>query len=495
MKLKELQEKRKKLGQQIRQMGEKFNANGKKWSDASEAENWRKLNADYDATMQEFRTEQATVEVDQRMSRLTEDDEGSTERGRKPGMDDTDPDERSGGSGEREERGSRAERRERRRQSNRLPSEETRTQAMNAWARSSVSGSQREDREAMRACGFSESRRGFEVYQPDSAWVRKLQRTFRAGNHQQARERCENSEELRTSLDSWYEKRAMSSNTAATGGLLVPASFIRQCEINMLAFGGMFQVATIQRTATGELMTMPTADDTSNTGAMIGENTSVGSSVEPSFGGVQWTAYKFHSKPVLVPHELLEDATVDVSSLLAEMLPERIARKQNTMFTTGSGGNQPKGIVTCAAAGRTATNATSITYDDIIYLEHSIDASYRTDCEFMCHDNIVLAIRLLKDSNGRYLWTYGVDAGQPDTLDGKRLTVNQDMASAMASGAKTLLYGQLKKYIIRQAGLARFYRLTERYRDTDQDGFMMFQRADGNLLHSGTVPVKYMVHP
>ena len=30
----ELQEKRKKLGQQIRQMGEKFNANGKKWSDA-----------------------------------------------------------------------------------------------------------------------------------------------------------------------------------------------------------------------------------------------------------------------------------------------------------------------------------------------------------------------------------------------------------------------------------------------------------------------------
>ena len=82
----------------------------------------------------------------------------------------------------------------------------------------------------------------------------------------------------------------MSSITAATGGLLVPASFIRQCEINMLAFGGMLQVATIQRTATGELMTMPTADDTSNTGAMIGENTSVGSSVEPSFGGVQWTA-------------------------------------------------------------------------------------------------------------------------------------------------------------------------------------------------------------
>ena len=103
-----------------------------------EAENWRKLNADYDATMQEFRTEQATVEVDQRMSRLTEDDEGSTERGRKPGMDDTDPDgcragRASEGTGQSGRTGTAS--------AVEPPSEETRTQAMNARARSSVSSS------------------------------------------------------------------------------------------------------------------------------------------------------------------------------------------------------------------------------------------------------------------------------------------------------------------------------------------------------------------
>lgn len=498
MTLKEMQDKRAALGKQIRDKRDAFHANGKKWKDAGEEENWRKLNSDYDAVMADIRLKQAEADVDARASRTTEDDERSTNPGRKPGMDDTDPDERFEGRRDREERGSRGERRERRQerrtQPGRMPTEEVRAAAFGGWTRSAMVGANDTERRAMRDCRISTSQRGFEIYQPDTQWVRSLQRTYRAGNHMDARERCENSAELRQSLDSWYERRALSAITAATGGALVPASFIRQCEINMLAFGGMLQACTIQRTASGELMTIPTADDTSNTGAMIGENTSVGATADPSFGGVQWTAYKFHSKSVLVPHELLEDAAFDVAGFLAEALPERIARKQNTMFTVGTGANQPKGAVTCAGSGRTATSATAISYDDVIYLEHSIDPAYRPGCEFMAHDNIVLALRLLKDANNRYLWTYGVDAGQPDKLDGKRLTINQDMDSTMASGKKTLLYGRFDKYIVRQAGLARFYRLTERYRDTDQDGFMMFQRADGNLLQAGTGVLKYLVH-
>jgi hypothetical protein len=40
----------------------------------------------------------------------------------------------------------------------------------------------------------------------------------------------------------------------------------------------------------------------------------------------------------------------------------------------------------------------------------------------------------------------------------------------------------------------RMYRLEERYRDTDQDGFVAFIREDGNLLTAGTAPVKYLSH-
>lgn len=495
MTLQEMQEKRTKLGKQIRDMRDKYHANGKKWADASEEENWRKVNKDYDANQSDMKLIKATEEVDARARLTEEDDERSTERGRKPGMDDTDPEDRFEGRHDRERRGSRGERREQRRESRADPlREETRNLAFRAWSRSGSADLSREEREAMRACRMSPGRRSFEMAVPDSQWMEELQEEFRSVNPINARRHCLRSKTLRASLDDWYERRNLSAITANAGGILVPASFIRQVEINKLAFGGMLQVATIQRTASGELMTMPTADDTTNTGARIGENTDVGSSVDPAFGGVQWTAYKYHSKPVKVPHELLEDAQYDLPGFLGKALPMRIARKQNTDFTVGTGGNGPKGIIPCATSGRTATSATAISYDDIIYLEHSIDPAYRDNTEFMCHDNVVLAVRLLKDGNNRPIWTYGIDTNTQDSLDGKRLTVNQDMDSTIASGKKSLLYGQLSKYIIRQAGQARFYRLVERYRELDEDGFMMFERADGNLLHAGTVPVKYITH-
>lgn len=480
--LQELQEKRKKLGGQLRTMRDAYHANGKKWKDTTEETNWRSLNTDYDQVKSEMAVEQATEEVDSRMKLLDDDDTQSTQRSHKPGMDDTNRDVRQN------------RRRQNREGGPSVIDEHTRVRAFNGWARSGLTDLHREEVEAMRACRMSSRRGGFEIAVPDSEWMQRLQETYRSGPPNTAKQRCLASKDLRDGLDNWYERRNLSAITANAGGILVPASFIRQMEINKLAFGGMLQVATIQRTTSGELMTMPTADDTSNTGARIGENTSVGSSVDPSFGGVQWTAYKYHSKPVKVPHELLEDAQYDLPGFLSQALPMRIARKQNTDFTVGSGANCPKGIVTCASSGRTATSATAISFDDVIYLEHSIDPAYRDGTGYMCHDNIVLALRLLKDLEGRYLWSYGVTSNSMDTLNGKPLTVNQDMDSTMASTKKTLLYGQLGKYIIRQAGQSRFYRLTERFRDDDQDGFMMFERADGNLLHAGTVPVKYLVH-
>jgi hypothetical protein len=50
----------------------------------------------------------------------------------------------------------------------------------------------------------------------------------------------------------------------------------------------------------------------------------------------------------------------------------------------------------------------------------------------------------------------------------------------------------LSKYYIRRVNEVRIYRLEERYRDNDQDGFVAFVREDGNLMDAGTAPVKYL---
>ncbi|NJM54603.1 MAG: phage major capsid protein [Verrucomicrobiae bacterium] len=288
------------------------------------------------------------------------------------------------------------------------------------------------------------------------------------------------------------ESRAMTTFAVANGGALVPETFVRSLELNMLAFGGVRQVAETMFTSTGERIAWPTADDTSNQGVLLGESQPIGASTEPSFGMIYWDAYKFSSKPVLVPYELLQDSFIDLPGLLGQMLGERIGRVTATYHTTGDGANKPKGIITNAVVGVTAGSATTITYDEVIQLEHSVDPAYRNGAEYMFHDNLCLHFRLLKDGNGQYLWQNGANAMAPDRINGRPYTISMEMASAMAASAKTVLFGQLSRHKIRRVGEARLYRLEERYRDNDQDGFVLLLREDSNTLKTGTEPIKYL---
>lgn len=287
----------------------------------------------------------------------------------------------------------------------------------------------------------------------------------------------------------------LAKGTPQKGGYTFGETFITNLELAMLAFGGMFQTSEVIRTSTGEPMRWPTANDTANTGVQLGENTSIGSSVDPTFAQVIWNAYKFSSQAILVPFELLRDNAVNLAAVIPQMLGERLGRIQNTKYTTGSGASTAKGIVTCAAAGVTAASQTAIAFDEIIDLEHSLDPSRRNmpGVGYMFHDNVLKALRKLKDGMGQYLWQSGANSGAPDTLNRYPYQINQDMASSIATTATTMLFGQLSAYKIRQVASIRLYRLEERYRDTDQDGFIAFIEGDGNLLDAGDNPVKKLV--
>lgn len=287
------------------------------------------------------------------------------------------------------------------------------------------------------------------------------------------------------------EERALSSLSIAAGGATIPPGALQQLEINMLAYGGVLQAAETIRTESGEPFPWPTANDTGNTGRQIGENLATTSTAEPSFAQQIWSAYQFTSDEVLVPYMLMEDSAFDLASIIFGMLGERIGRILNTKFTTGSGAGTPKGIVTAAAAGITAASQTAIAWDEITSLIHSIDPAYRqTGCGFMFHDNTMLKLRQLKDGMGRPLWQDGPNGTPPPTLQGFPYFINQDMASSIATTAVTMLFGQLSKYKVRQVREIRMYRLVERHRENDQDAFLAFIRADGNLLNAGTAPVK-----
>lgn len=451
----ELREQRARAAGEIRQLSDRLHAERRDFR-SDERGQWERVNADYDRLTGEIQREERLAEVERERERRVGDD--------RVGRDDHNV----GG-----------------RRANVQHTEEQRDLTFRAWCRWQMGlGLTRDQEEACRDMGVNPAARQVRI----PLWGDQ--------RHAQVRERLSRAHpDLRGDLARRETRANMSGQIPSSGGYLVPpGSLSSSLEVNLLAFGGVRQYADQITTTSGEPFLWPTADDTSNTGEQLGENTSFGSGVNPSFGLKRWDAYKFSSKPILVPTEFLEDAAFNLPAYIGEMLGVRLGRITASKFATGSGASTPEGIVTGATLGVTAASATAIKADEIFDLIHSVDPAYRSQpgVGFLMHDSIILYLRKLKDGEGRYLWQPGLQDAVPDRLAGYPVGICQEMASSVATTNKTVLFGCLPKYKIRRVNDVRMYRLEERYRDLDQDGFVAFLREDGKLLDAGTAPVKYL---
>lgn len=292
----------------------------------------------------------------------------------------------------------------------------------------------------------------------------------------------------------------MSTTTGSEGGYAVRSDVAKDFIDKLKDYSGMRKVATIIRTAQGNALSYPTTDGTSETGELIAENTTA-TDADIDFGTVPLTAYKFSSKIVTVPIELLQDSEIDIEALVRARFAARIGRIQNSYFTTGSGTGQPKGVITAATVGKTGTTGqtTTIIFEDLVDLIESIDQAYMDAglCKFMGSQTMRGTLRKLKDSEGRPLWLPGYDlglsGGLADMLMGHEFVVNNHVAVPAAS-AKSLAFGDMSKYIIRDVMDVSLFRFTDSaYTKKGQVGFLAWSRAGGNLVD--TTAVKVYAHP
>jgi HK97 family phage major capsid protein len=296
--------------------------------------------------------------------------------------------------------------------------------------------------------------------------------------------------------------RAAQGTTPDTaGGYTIPQGFYGQLIDAQKAYGGMVDVSFILDTTTGNALPIPTDNDTTNAGARLGENTTVANQ-DVTFGSITMNAYTYSSKMVLVSNQLLQDTAFNLDAFLSNKLGTRIARIVNTECTVGSGASMPTGVVSAATLGFTAGNVSggvltttgstvTISYDDLIELEHSVDPVYRKNARFMMSDTALKLVKKLKDGIGRPLWMPGLAMKEPDTINSFPYVINQDMAVPAAS-AKPVVFGDFANYYMRRVAGVQVLRLTERFADSNQVAFLAFQRWDGQLIDAGTHPVKYL---
>jgi HK97 family phage major capsid protein len=291
------------------------------------------------------------------------------------------------------------------------------------------------------------------------------------------------------------EKRAFAAGTGNAGGFTVPQDFFNQLEVAMRAFGGMMEVSDVIRTDTGRTLPMPTFNRVASKAVIVGEGAGSTLDATTPFGQVSVGAYTYRTNMLPLSYEFLQDSAFGESYII-DALSRDLAWGLNEHATVGTGTGQPRGITLDATSGKVGTTGQTltVTYDDLVDLEHSVDPVYRRNGAFMMHDNSVRNLRKIKDTSGRPIWLPGFESGigvrQPDTLMGYRYAVNQDMPQ-MAANAKSILFGDFKKYKIRIARDAQLLRLVERYADLLSVAFIMFLRADARLLDAGTNPVKF----
>ncbi|MDW9376798.1 phage major capsid protein [Sinorhizobium meliloti] len=286
------------------------------------------------------------------------------------------------------------------------------------------------------------------------------------------------------------EMRAQAVGTDSKGGYLVPEGFMAELVKSLKAWGPMLDpgITRVLTTTAGNSIPWPTMDDTSNEGALIGENTQVTES-EVAFGTKTLEAYKYTSGVVLVSAELLQDSAIDVEGTVRSAMAERIGRIGNRHLTVGTGSSQPNGIVTAATAVTGVAAAAAITFDNLIDLFHAVDPAYRDDpsARWMFNDGTLKALRKIKDVEDRYVWQPAdVRTGAPATILEKPYSINQAVAAIGASN-KSVVFGAFNRYVVRMVREFAIRRLVERYADYDQTGFIGFTRLDGELLDAAAV--------
>lgn len=195
---------------------------------------------------------------------------------------------------------------------------------------------------------------------------------------------------------------------------------------------------------------------------------------------------------------MLDDAFFNVEDWINRELAIEFAEQEEIAFTSGNGTKKPKGFLAYASTldpDKTRAFGTlqhilsgaaaGVTADAIIKLVYTLRKVHRNGAKFMMNNNSLFAIRILKDSEGNYLWRPGLELGQPSSLVGYGVAENEQMPD-IAADAKAIAFGNFKRgYTIVDRIGTRILR--DPYTKKPFVGFYTTKRTGGMLVDSQAI--------
>lgn len=297
------------------------------------------------------------------------------------------------------------------------------------------------------------------------------------------------------------EQKAMQTGVDADGGYAVPE------ELNTDILSKLRDEVVMRQECNVITVGTPDWKKLTNNGGIssgwVGETDERSETGTPKLGVISPVWGEIYGNPYAT-QTMLDDAFFNVELFITDELTQEFAEREEEAFTLGDGNKKPKGFLSYETAAQAdkdrdwgklqkmVAGAASLSADDIVKLIYSLRKVYRAGSKFMMNNQSLLAVRLLKDDKGNYIWQPGLQVGQPSLLSGFAVAENEQMPDiGDSSGKAPIAFGNFKRgfYIFDRIGIRM---LRDPYTKKPFVGFYTTKRVGSMLNDSNAIKVLTM---
>lgn len=223
------------------------------------------------------------------------------------------------------------------------------------------------------------------------------------------------------------------------------------------------------------------------TGDMTLKRISVGAANDEgtaAFEGIEIKAYDYRLPVIPLSLTLLEGSDADIQGAIVALLTEHIARGLTKLALTGGTAADGVSALVPKVVVANAASATAITYSDLVDLLAKVKAPHSSQgvASWVMNSATRAALMKVLDQNGRPIFIESAREGEPDRILGRPVVID-DAMDDIGAGKVPILFGDLKKYVMRivQGVKVRVYQEEKFYKD-NCIGVQAFVTADGKLI-------------
>ena len=294
------------------------------------------------------------------------------------------------------------------------------------------------------------------------------------------------------------EMKAFTGVTGDAGGFAVPREIDAAIDAVLKAASPIRSIANVVKVGTAGYRKLVTTGGTpsgwaSETGPRPETATPVFTEIAPPMG-------ELYANPS-ASQAMLDDAAFDVEQGLAGEIAAEFAKAEGAAFVGGTGVNRPKGFLTypVAPTGDAARAFGTLQYlasgaaadfgsnpqERLIDLVQSLRAPYRQGACFVMNAATLARIRKFKTSDGAFVWSPSLAAGQPATLLGYPVVEAEDMPD-VAANTLPIAFGNFRAgYLVAERTETAILR--DPYSNKPFVGFYATKRVGGAVVNSEAI--------